>query len=118
MTTKKEKQTLTITPIAEEDMKRLSPSNFLSTISLQFPNPLNTKESIVGTFQVADGFAIGTAVINGETREVVAHYPLVAIVKTSKVFKHKIQEHLGLEEDKDPSIYEILCSYAQFRILR
>ncbi len=107
------KQVVTI-----EDLKKMSPGTYMSTGVVRFANPFDNAEVLTGTFNIFDGVAFGTAIIDGVERELVAEYPLLRIVNGSaKTMKENIRKHLNIEEERDITVYEIFSSYGQFRVL-
>lgn len=101
-----------------KDLQHMSPSKFSALGIINFPNPLNPSETVVGHFEIFDGVAFGNAVINDEPREVIAEYPLLNLVnKTATNMKENICAHLNITEERDVTIFEILASYGRFKVL-
>lgn len=116
-----ETQTLKIVkqPTTTEDLRRMSPSKFTAMGIVNFPNPTNPTEIVSGKFEIFDGVAFGTAIINGKPCEVLATYPLQKLVNlTATNMKANIRAHLKISEDRDVTIFEIMSSYARFKILK
>lgn len=102
-------------------LHRLSPSREECVhATVNFPNPLNEDESVIGQFSIFDGIAFGTATIDGEEREVVAQYPLVGLLNTNqyaKSMKENVIKHLQLPEDHKLTPVDVFHAYAKMRLL-
>ena len=109
----------TVQTVTEKDLQHLSPGKFFSKEIISFPNPLDENEILTGEFSVYDGFAFGTAVVDGKEHEIAFEYPLLKVVNatTANVLKTNIKTYLGITEERDITPYEILRSYCNIRIL-
>lgn len=108
------KQTVTL-----EDMQHMTPSSFTAVGRINFPNPFNVDEIVSGEFHIFDGVAFGVAVIDGEEREVIMEYPLLDLVnKMATNMKENVRAHLNINEERDVTIFEILSSYPQIKVIK
>lgn len=102
-----------------EDLQHMSPNKFASIGCISFPNPFNQNEIISGEFNIFDGVAFGVAVIDGKEREILMEYPLLNLInKTATNMKENIRAHLNIAEDRDVTIFEILSSYPQIKVIK
>ena len=115
------KSTVTFTKqaVITEDLRHMSPNDkFWAIGTVKFPNPFNQDEIVTGHFEIFDGAAFGTAVIDDKEREIYVQYPLLSFVnKTATNMKEKIRKHLNIEEDRNVSVFEIFASYGQFIVI-
>ena len=111
-------ETLNQREVTIEDLKKCSPGKMCAIATMRFKNPLDERTNIVGTFNIFDGVAFGTADIDGVKREIVMQYPLYELVnKTATLLKEKVKQHLKIEEDRDVTVYEILSCYRIIKVL-